>query len=464
MTKIININPLIRPENAEYFLNIYHDVYLEQDEDIGTIDKTLSSLVGHFYVGLLSKHDKNEKTFGKGPIEGGNLITDGTVIIGRGGVVDENSRLSLAKKYQEEKGEQVLDARVIPLTANQYCNSYQFAKASEQDNNHLYIACGRDCVDFVQSVYHAAGLSFHFTKCYTAQELQNLGTAASMKALLKYSSRDNFVKYFRYIAGISAEEVALRLNIEDERVEELAGYMGVITADELDVARKYFSINIRSTDLLLDNQENIDEYFVDYNVLAEDLAKANPFLKEKENSDLDQQQQEANSGYAEGWQAGCEGLSLCHSNAIKEQLKEQSNKSLEWLIPSQSQMQQASNHVSDFFSDLNQQQVSNQQSDDILALVNQSLELSSRAQASLLQEAWFQDMLEKSETIQKTCAEVKNNSLAGNMPLNLGIPAFSLSSFLPKQSANEQSTSNNSIELAGHSTVRSNLMQEEELD
>ncbi len=464
MTKIININPFIQHEKAEHFLNIYHDIYLKEDRNTKEITKTLNSLVGHFYVGFASKCDGSERTFGKGPIEGGNLITDGTVIIGRGGVVDENSRLSLTKKYQEEKGEQVLDVRVIPLTANQYCNSYQFAKASEQDNNHLYIAGGYDCADFVQSVYHAAGLSFHFTKCYTAQELQNLGTAASMKAFLKYSSRDNFVKYFRCITGMSAEEVALRLNIEEERVEELAGYMGVITADGLDATRKYFSINIRSTDLLLDNQENIDEYFVAYNVLAEDLAQANPFLKEEENSDLDQEQQEANNRYAEGWQDASEVLSLCHSNAIKEQLKEQSKEDLAWLLPSQSQMQQASNHVSDFFNDLNQGQVSNQQALDILALVNQSSEMSSRAQARLSQKAWFQDMLEKSETIQKTCAEVKNTSLAGNMPLNLGIPAFDLSSFLPKQSINEPSTSNNSIELAGNSTVRSNLMQEEELD
>lgn len=168
MTKIININPLVRHENAEYFLNIYHDVYLEQDEDVGTINKTLRSLVGHFYVGFASKLDGSDKTFGKRSIEDGNLITDGTAIIGRGRVVDENSRLSLSKKYQAEKGEQVVDTRVIPLTANQYFNSYQFAKVSEQDNNHLYVAGGYDCADFVQSVYHAAGLSFHFTKCYTA--------------------------------------------------------------------------------------------------------------------------------------------------------------------------------------------------------------------------------------------------------------------------------------------------------
>lgn len=464
MTKIININPLVRHENAEYFLNIYHDVYLEQDEDVGTINKTLRSLVGHFYVGFASKLDGSEKTFGKRSIEDGNLITDGTAIIGRGRVVDENSRLSLSKKYQAEKGEQVVDTRVIPLTANQYFNSYQFAKVSEQDNNHLYVAGGYDCADFVQSVYHAAGLSFHFTKCYTAQELQNLGTAASMKALLKYSSRDNFVKYFRCITGISAEEIALRLNIEEERVEELAGYKGAITANELDVARKYFSINIKSTDLLLDNQENIDEYFVAYNVLAEDLAKANPFLKEEEKSDLDQQQQEGNSRYAEGWQDACEALSLCHSNAIKEQLKEHNKEELAWLVASPSQMQHASKHVSDFFSELEQQQVSNKQVLDILALVNQSSEISSKEQVSLSQEAWFQDMLEKSETIQKACGEVKNNSLAGNMSLNLGIAAFDLSSFLPKQSANEPSTSQNSIELAGNATVRSNLMQGEELD
>ncbi len=186
------------------------------------------------------------------------------------------------------------------LNSKSICNSYQFAKASEQDNNHLYIAGGYDCADFVQSVYHAAGLSFHFTKCYTAQELQNLGTAASMKAFLKYSSRDNFVKYFRCITGMSAEEVALRLNIEEERVEELAGYMGVITADGLDATRKYLVLILESTDLLLDNQENIDEYFVAYNVLAEDLAQANPFLKEEENSDLDQEQQEANNRYRKG--------------------------------------------------------------------------------------------------------------------------------------------------------------------
>ncbi len=123
-------------------------------------------------------------------------------------------------------------------------------------------------------------------------------------------------------------------------------------------------------------------------------------------------------------------LSLCHSNAIKEQLKEQSKEDLAWLLPSQSQMQQASNHVSDFFNDLNQGQVSNQQALDILALVNQSSEMSSRAQARLSTKSMVSRYVKRNQkTIQKTCAEVKNTSLAGNMPLNLGIPAFDLSSF-----------------------------------
>ncbi|OZG32419.1 hypothetical protein [Rickettsia endosymbiont of Culicoides newsteadi] len=457
MGKVIDINPLIRPINAKHFLNIHHDISLPQGQQGGEIRKGISSFIGHFYVGFLMK-DKIEETFGKGPVDLASII------IGSGQVVSEDERLALSKEYQETKKEKILDTRIIPLTCAQYQDGYKFALDHAQDSSHLYIAGGRDCVDFVQSVYHVAGLSFHFTKCYTAQELQNLGTAASMKALLKYSSRDNFVKYFWCITGISAEEIALRLNIEEERVEELAGYKGAITANELDAARKYFSINIKSTDLLLDNQENIDEYFVAYNVLAEDLAKANPFLKEEEKSDLDQQQQEGNSRYAEGWQDACEALSLCHSNAIKEQLKEHNKEELAWLVASPSQMQHASKHVSDFFSELEQQQVSNKQVLDILALVNQSSEISSKEQVSLSQEAWFQDMLEKSETIQTACGEVKHNSLAGNMSLNLGIAAFDLSSFLPKQSANEPSTSQNSIELAGNATVRSNLMQEEELD
>ncbi len=104
MTKIININPFIQHEKAEHFLNIYHDIYLKEDRNTKEITKTLNSLVGHFYVGFASKCDGSERTFGKGPIEGGNLITDGTVIIGRGGVVDENSKIIFDEEISRRKG------------------------------------------------------------------------------------------------------------------------------------------------------------------------------------------------------------------------------------------------------------------------------------------------------------------------------------------------------------------------
>lgn len=407
MSKIININPLIKPEDAEYFLRVYHDISLKENPNTKEIYKELSSVIGHFYVGFVAK-DQDEVTLGKGPI---NLING---LIGLANIGHTEDRLAKAQKYSEKSNEQVVDIRIIPLTPDQYQKSYNFAKAQKESSGNLYIAGHKDCADFVQSVYHATGLSLHFTKCYTSSELQSFGTIAAGKALTQYSSRDKFPEYFRCIEGLSKEEIALRLNLPIERVEESFVNKLVGVADFSDGVLRHFSINIKASDLLLEERENIDEYFAAWHLYASDLAEANPF-KNKEESNT-----EDDKNKAKGWDEACNVVSACHSDKMREELKNQSG-DIHNFMPSANQMEQAKADVLDFFGSISSTRNNVAEFSDISSMLFPANY--DEVKKQIAEDPWLKEMIATQQTMAGTVDQVRSGHIVENMPLNLGMQA-----------------------------------------
>jgi len=258
----ININPEIDIKSAKHFLAIYHDVALKLNRTEEKLIKDIST--GHFYIGLITEEDAS--SYGFNPT---SLID---VFGGMGVVGVENERLARSKRYEEETKEEVLCTKLIPLTYQQYSKANLFVEHNLGIETEYKIG-HRDCVDFVQDVYHETGLSLYFTKVFTKQELLDLGTKVCLKVLSRYGARDIFSDIFTNaeLGCSNAKEVSNKLNIPVNQVVEVTNHItSLMFYDSLSLTNHYFTVFLNESDYsLLDEVTQEDNA----NGLAELISK-----------------------------------------------------------------------------------------------------------------------------------------------------------------------------------------------
>jgi hypothetical protein len=119
-----------------------------------------------------------------------------------------------------------------------------------QFKEHEYIIGLKDCVDFVQDVYHSTGLSLYFTKAYTKAELFSLNTKVAYKVFERYGSRDSFREKFLQIESQSAEFLADNLNIDVNQIAEDSWRIKLFqNIDSPEYSKKYYTIILDEKDV-----------------------------------------------------------------------------------------------------------------------------------------------------------------------------------------------------------------------
>ncbi|WP_341764463.1 hypothetical protein [Candidatus Tisiphia endosymbiont of Beris chalybata] len=180
-------------KRQKFSLNIHHRSIKLSNHSVIHPNKGL--LAGHFYIGL--ERNGKEIFLNKYPKTIGFLDN----------LVDAKEiKMELAAVYgsiQTIEGQpltQSITTQIIPLTAEQFAKAYTYAVArleSKEEKPYLILSGN---AEYVQSVYHAAGLPLYFTTIYTQNELTNLHTHAAKYVLLKYGSRDTLVRHLRSVA------------------------------------------------------------------------------------------------------------------------------------------------------------------------------------------------------------------------------------------------------------------------
>jgi len=199
-------------EAPKYFFNVLHrniDVRTKED---GTSEQE-KSYTGHLYL-TLQGNGKIE-WFGKYPPKDNLVYGEGRIESGT-----EESKDNAIIDLPNKTSNPYVRIQQIIITEEQYEKALKYAietsKGKTKDNT--YIIGFADCVDFVQSVYNAAGLPLYFTSAYSKQELANLDTWASTKMSIKYGSRDTIKQHLSITEGGSREQLAKSLNISIDKI------------------------------------------------------------------------------------------------------------------------------------------------------------------------------------------------------------------------------------------------------
>ena len=162
------------------------------------------TLVGHFYVqfeGQLPSNiaGKGARIFGKNP-------AIPLMPIAAGEVIDES------KIHLDKSKKKILVSTSV--TSEQFESAYQLAVNSLEKGG-LYHGTIDNCISFNQDIYRATGGKGHFINLFPKSELQNSGTMAAKEAMKYYESNN-----FRFVTGLTADLVALRYGVTEERVIE----------------------------------------------------------------------------------------------------------------------------------------------------------------------------------------------------------------------------------------------------
>jgi hypothetical protein len=201
-------------KQKDYFFNVYHRNISVNEE----IQKEVSP--GHFYLMLESGF--KQSFFGKYPKNTDSINLN--LIAGESKISTEDEKVKHQKieEYLEQNpSENILCRKTAPLNKEEYKHAFSYAvsKCEGTDREGIYIIGMADCSDFVQAVYHAAGLPLNFTILYTREELKVLDSWAATHILLKYASRDTFKFHFRSIEAPTREQLAEGLNIGVDKIE-----------------------------------------------------------------------------------------------------------------------------------------------------------------------------------------------------------------------------------------------------
>jgi hypothetical protein len=171
------------------------------------IHETYKEHLGHFKVGLKNV-DGNITWFGKSPIGRGIERLHGP------------GKVFMNETHQELKFLLPHLKKEIPLSTQQYDQAMKFGLQSHKEDT-KYTAGWNDCADFVQKMYHAAGLPIYFSSLFTRQELaEDLKTDASLKVLAQYGSRDTLPMMLTRIKAFSKEVLAKDLNLPIDLIQE----------------------------------------------------------------------------------------------------------------------------------------------------------------------------------------------------------------------------------------------------
>lgn len=239
-----DINPAIKGTQANYFLNIYHDVAIDELSDIDLVINNSSP--GHFYIGVVE--GELVKSYGFNP------DVPWKILAANGRVRSEDDRLKRAKKYEVEKSQNILCTKSIPLTYDQYHLAKAYINKWEGVTQTYTIGL-HDCTDFVQEVYHETGLSLYFTKVFTKQELSDLGTEVRFKVMSRYGARDCFPEMFINMEGESIEAISRKLNIPCEQIVETTNNIAFLAFhDSLAITNRYFSVFLNDQDYKLPSE------------------------------------------------------------------------------------------------------------------------------------------------------------------------------------------------------------------
>lgn len=175
---------------------------------------------------------------------------------------------------------------------------------------------------------------------------------------------------------------------------------------------KYFAINIEASDLLLEERENIDEYFAAWQLYAGDLAEANPFKNKEDNNTED----ESNKTKAEMWDEACNVVSVCHSDKVREELKKQSE-DMPNLMPSANQMQHAKADILDFFGNMTSARSNVDEFADFSSILFPANY--DEVKKQMAEEPWLKEMMATQEAMARTVDQVRSNHIVDHMSLNL---------------------------------------------
>ena len=146
-----------------YYLNIHHRaIAINVEQNSGIVEQSFSP--GHFYVSLQKNADKTY--FGKYS-QGGSIfktLFSKAIIHSR----EEELQTNELEKLEKETGEEYHFYKSIVLTKERYdvTLDYALAKMDGRIASDNYILAINDCTDFVQEVYHEAGLPLYFTTAF----------------------------------------------------------------------------------------------------------------------------------------------------------------------------------------------------------------------------------------------------------------------------------------------------------
>ena len=229
-------------ENIKYYLNIFHrdiDVKIKDDE---TIAQAKSH--GHLFLTLQagSQHDY----FGKYP--------EGNIIYGKGEIKTKGEEVTheMLIEFAKQTGDLHFFQKKINLSEEEYKKALKYSNdvvANSKLGENQYILGFADCIDFVQSVYNAAGLPLYFTSAYSRQELKSLDTLASSKMSIKYGSRDTIKQHLNITEGVSREQIAKDLNISIDKIRPSSPVID-LSLQAYDTLLPKFKIKLEDSDLL----------------------------------------------------------------------------------------------------------------------------------------------------------------------------------------------------------------------
>lgn len=201
----------------QYYLNIHHRaVAIYTDKENGNL--VVGSSPGHFFISLQMNEER--KYFGKYAKEemlvkqvysSGQIISEG-----------EKQQVNYLEQFKEQTGEEQHFFKSIALSEVQYGNAMKFiaGKLDGSIEPENYVLGFNDCTDFVQEVYHHAGLPLYFTSVFTQKELLTLGTPVALNVIRKYGAGDAMQIPLGSIEAVSKEDLANRLNISTDNIFE----------------------------------------------------------------------------------------------------------------------------------------------------------------------------------------------------------------------------------------------------
>ncbi len=228
-------------QEEKYFLNIHHRSISVKEDNAGQLEQDKS--YGHLYLSLQVNNNK-PNFFGRYPEEGSLLFGKEEIKMDEEEVTHSGVG-EISKKTGKDYGYTVR----IKLNEEQYVKALNYAKEQAELKDGQYIIGLNDCVDFVQSVYNAAGLPLYFTTAYSRQQLKDFDTLASSKMSIKYGSRDTIKQHLSTTEGIGREQLAKALNISIDKIRPSSPVID-ISLQSYDSLLPKFKITLDDSDIL----------------------------------------------------------------------------------------------------------------------------------------------------------------------------------------------------------------------